>query len=72
MVDEIDFRKCYVDIDKKFKGQHGIILTMSQWRKLVQAVNYVDKKIEIVAAQMKDSKKLKKANVNGLGFIAFY
>ena len=61
MVDEIDLRKCYVDIDKKFKGQHGIILTMSQWRKLVQAANYVDKKIEIIVAQMKDSKKLKKS-----------
>ena len=60
MVDEIDLRKCYVDIDKKFKGQHGIILSMSQWRKLVQAANYVDKKFEIVAAQIRDSKKLKK------------
>ena len=60
LVDEIDLRKCYVDIDKKFKGQHGIILSLSQWRKLVKAVNYVDKKIAIVKAEMENAKKRRK------------
>ena len=36
IVDEIDLRKCYVDVDKKFKGQHGIILSLRQWQRQMQ------------------------------------
>ena len=45
MVDEIDLRKCIFDVDKKFKVQNGIILTLPQWDKLKKAVNYMDRRI---------------------------
>ena len=59
VVDEIDLRKCYIDIDRKFKGQHGIILSMQSWRKLVKAIHFIDRKIEVVKSQMKANKSSK-------------
>ena len=60
VVDEIDLRKCYIDIDRKFKGQHGIILSMQSWRKLVKAIHFIDRKIEVVKSQMKANKSSKR------------
>ena len=48
LTDEIDLRKCYLDVDKKFKGERGIILNLDSWRKLVKAVNYVDRRVKVV------------------------
>ena len=50
LTDEIDLRKCYRDVDKKFRGERGIILNLDSWRKLVKAVNYVDRRIKVVEA----------------------
>ena len=38
--------QCYVDVDRKFKGQHGIVLTLGPWQKVVKALDVVDRKIE--------------------------
>ena len=51
-MDEIDIRKCYVDVDRKFKGQHGIILTLQQWNKLKKAIKFIDRKIEIAQKKL--------------------
>ena len=48
LTDEIDLRKCYRDVDKKFRGERGIILNLDSWRKLVKAVNYVDRRVKVV------------------------
>ena len=47
-VDEVEVRKCYVDVDRKFKGEHGITLIIPQWRKLIKAVKYIDQKIKAI------------------------
>ena len=41
-------------------GQHGIILSVQEWRKLANAIRYIDKKIEIVAKRMEESNAHKK------------
>ena len=47
-MDEVEVRKCYVDVDRKFKGQHGITLTIPQWRKLIKVVGYINQKIKAI------------------------
>ena len=34
-----------MDVDRKFKGQHGMVLSLKEWRKLVNAVGYIDEQI---------------------------
>ena len=53
---EIDIRKCYMDIDRKFKGQSGIILSIGEWKKLAKAVDYVDARIEIARKRLQQNK----------------
>ena len=60
IVDEIDLRKCYVDVDKKFKGQHGIILSLRQWQRLKDANPIVDEKI----ATLQLAKQVQNENQN--------
>ena len=52
LVDEIDIRKCFMDVDKKFKGHHGIILSRQQWEKLKRAVGFIDRKIAVMTKRM--------------------
>ena len=56
IVDEIDLSKCYMDVDKKFKGQCGIILDLRQWEKLKKAIPDVDAKIERLKKTLKSKK----------------
>ena len=48
--------KLICDVDKKFKGERGIILNLDSWRKLVTAVDYIDRRIKVVEAQTKSSR----------------
>ena len=41
-------------------GQHGIILSVREWRKIANAIRYIDKKIEVVAKRMEESKRARK------------
>jgi len=54
VVDEIDLRKCYVDVDKKFKDQHGIVLSLRQWQRLKEVIPIVDKKISTLKLNMQN------------------
>ena len=58
IVDEIDISKCYMDVDKKFKGQRGIILDLHQWEKFKKAIPDVDAKIERLKKTLKSKKLL--------------
>ena len=52
--DEIDIRKFYLDVDKTFKKKRGITLSLPQWRKLANAVNYVDRRLENARKEKKN------------------
>ena len=62
LIDEIDLRKCYLDVDKKFIGERGIILNLDSWRKLVKAVAYIDRRIKVVELQIKSSRRQRKSH----------
>ena len=69
-MDEIDSRKCYLDIDKTFKRKKGIMLSIPEWRKLVKAVNYIDRRLEIAKKKMEEEKD-KKSLGRYCGLITF-
>ena len=45
---KIEFRKHYVDVDKKKKLQKGISITLEEWEKIKAAVKYIDNKIAML------------------------
>jgi len=53
ILDEIEIRKCYMDVDHKFKGHHGVILSLAQWKKLVKSINFIDRKLAVVEKNQK-------------------
>ena len=45
IVDKIEIQRCYVDIDRKFKRQHGIILEKDQFQRLARGIKFIDAKL---------------------------
>ena len=44
-----------MDVDRVFKKQRGIVLSLKQWEKLAKAIPYIDAKIAVVKNCMKKS-----------------
>ena len=44
-----------MDVDRVFKKQRGIVLSLKQWEKLEKAIPYIDAKIAVVKNCMKKS-----------------
>ena len=42
-----------MDVDRVFKKQRGIVLSLEQWEKLIKAIPYIDAKIPVVKDRMK-------------------
>jgi hypothetical protein len=54
VIPEIELQTLFMDVDRKKKRSKGITLTAAQWRKVMQASDYIDEKLE----------KLRKINIH--------
>ena len=46
-----------MDVDRVFKKQRGIVLSLKQWEKIGKAIPYIDNKVAIVKDRMKKRMK---------------